>query len=54
MLGAGKPNGRRGLSGLYGCACWVSGLRRLPALNRTPGYALARFRETLMALDFQN
>src|SRR5215510_10114808 len=53
MLGAGKPNGCRGLPNLYGCVYWVSGLRRLPALNRTPGYALARFRESLMALDFQ-
>src|SRR5262245_39821031 len=45
MLGADKLNGCRGLPSLYGCAYWVSGLRRLPALNRTPGYALARCRE---------
>src|SRR5262249_9132934 len=52
MVGAGKPNGRRGLPSLYGRTYWVS-VRRLPALNRTPGYAPARFRESLMALDFQ-
>src|SRR5262245_28086656 len=42
MIGAGKPTGRRGLPSLYGYAYWVSDL---PALNRTPGYALARCRE---------
>src|SRR5262245_9694411 len=42
MIGAGKPTGRRGLPSLYGYAYWVSDL---PALNRTPGHALARCRE---------
>jgi len=35
MIGAGNPNGRRGLPNLYGCVYWVSGLRRFPALNRS-------------------